>query len=142
MKKILALAATLAVSTAALADHHGRGREQVNGFPSMYDLGIGVATFTGDGYLVIVSKNSRAPIAIMTYEVAESMLTLRDISPPTFASQESKDCQIANSGLYRMDDIEGGFNLVVEKDPCADRARLLPRFTFKDYVRPEPAEAP
>jgi len=136
MKKFLVSAILLATSSAALADHHGRGMEQVNGFPGMYDLGIGVATFTGDDYLVIVSKNSRAPITILTYVVDDGVLTIKDVSPPTFVSAEDKACQLANSGTYKIVDIEAGFTLETIEDPCARRAGLMTRFTYSDYVRP------
>jgi len=131
-----ALALALAASPAA-ADHHGRGQEQLNGFPGIYDLGIGTGTFTGDGYFIASSASANVAIGVWRYEVRDGELLLLDISPPAFFNDEVKACVSANWATYTMVDVAGGFDLEAKDEPCPQRAGLFTRATFKDYVRPD-----
>ncbi|KPQ20740.1 MAG: hypothetical protein HLUCCX21_07545 [Porphyrobacter sp. HL-46] len=82
IKKIIVGAIALCIAAGAQADHHGRGREQLNGFPGIYDLGQGVATFTHDGHWVVTSRDARVAITIMTYAIKDGVMTIGTISPP------------------------------------------------------------
>jgi len=141
MKKTLALAALLASAAfPAQADHHGRGKEQLNGFPGIYKIGPGTATFTGDGFLVIVIDSSNVAAAIFTYAIDDMVMTVKDVSPPAFFSAEAQACVTGNAATYAMTDQEHGFTLAAKDEPCAPRLGLFDKAEFVDYVRPAPKE--
>lgn len=141
MKRIMALTALATftmLTMPARADHHGRGREQLNGFPGIYNFGPGRATFTDDGYVIMVNQSSNVAVSVMTYAIADGVMTLRDVSPPAFLPPDVRTCLRENAGSYAMVDQEGGFSLEVRNDPCPARARLFNQTRFADYVRPAP----
>ena len=137
MKYLMAGALALALATGAQADHHGRGAEQLNGFPGVYDIGLGVATFTHDGYWVITSRDARVAVTVMTYTIEDGVMTIGTLSPPPFLPEEAQACLRDNGATYAIVDKEGGFDLKPIEDPCPQRAGLLQRFSFTDYQRPE-----
>ncbi|MEO0872804.1 MAG: hypothetical protein AAFY19_12725 [Pseudomonadota bacterium] len=139
MKKfIAAIVLALGLASAAHADHHGRGKEQLNGFPGLYDLGpAGRATFTHDGILVVSLKSSDAAITVMDYTVKDQVLTVKMVSAPAFFPAEQQQCMKDKPGIYEMVDIENGFTLKVQDDPCAARPMLMQRTPWTDYKRPE-----
>ena len=137
-KFVAAAVVALGFASVAHADHHGRGKEQLNGFPGLYDLGpAGRATFPHDGYLVISLKSSDAAITVMEYEVTDQVLKVKMVSPPSFVPAALQQCMIDNPGVYEMVDIENGFRLKVQEDPCAVRPGLMQRTPWTDYKRPE-----
>lgn len=133
---LLGLAA-LATTAPLSADHHGRGKEQVNGFPGVYDVGSGRMTFAGDGYAIVVLRSSQVPVAIYSYKITDGYMTILDVSSPTFFAADDRKCAMKQYGTYLIHDIEGGFQLIPIHDPCEAREKLLTRDIYKDYVRPE-----
>ena len=141
MKPIMRLAAVAVCGLATMpahADHHGRGREQLNGFPGIYNVGPGRVTFTDDGYAIIVNQSSNVAISVMTYAISDGVMTLRDVSPPAFLPAAVRSCLRENAATYAMIDQENGFSLEVRNDPCPPRARLFDQMRLTDYVRPDP----
>lgn len=130
----IGIAATLA--SPALADHHGRGAEQLNGFPGVYDVGAGRVTFTDDGYMVVSTSSANVAVAIWHYRVIDGVLQLRDASPPAFLPDAVRTCMRENWSSYTIVDLEGGFRLEPIEEPCPPRERLLTASEFSDYQRP------
>ena len=142
MQKIFAIAAlSIALAMPAHADHHGRGKEQLNGFPGIYTLRLGTATFTHDGYLVMVVDSSNVAVSVMSYSIEDGVMTLQDVSPPAFLPEEVQACVRENAATYDMIDQEHGFKLAVKDEPCAARGNIFNDLEFRDYVRPEEREA-
>jgi len=129
-----------AAASAGFADHHGRGREQLNGFPGIYVHPQITLTFTGDGYLITTVNASNVAAAVQSYSVADGVLTVQDVSPPAFYPEAVAACARTNAATYRIEHIEGGIHLAALDEPCPPRGDLLSRFDFADYVRPEPAD--
>lgn len=121
---------------AGLADHHGRGAEQVNGFPGVYVHPQITLTFTADGYLITTVNESNVTAGIQTYRVADGILTVQDVSPPAFYPQDVANCVRENPATYQINDLESGFSMTAIDEPCPPRAGLLSRFELRDYVRP------
>jgi len=140
MKKLILGVVALVCATSALADHHGRGREQLNGFPGVYDIGPATATFTHDGHWVVTSKDARVAVTIMTYAISDGVMTIGTLSPPPFAPQAAQACMRSTPATYAIVDREGGFSLKVLSDPCPLRPDVLQRFDFTDYERPAQAQ--
>jgi len=133
---ITAGALALLTSSLALGAHHGRGAEQVNGFPGVYVHPQITMTFTGDGYLITTVNASNVTAGIQTYTVADGILTVQDVSPPAFYSQVMADCVRDNPATYQINDLPDGFSMTAIDEPCPPRAGLLTRFELRDYVRP------
>ncbi|MEN0653213.1 MULTISPECIES: hypothetical protein [Hyphobacterium] len=138
MKRTAITAGALALLTSSLAlgDHHGRGAEQVNGFPGVYVHPQITMTFTGDGYLITTVNASNVTAGVQTYTVADGILTVQDVSPPAFYSQDMADCVRDNPATYQINDLPDGFSMTAIDEPCPPRAGLLTRFELRDYVRP------
>jgi hypothetical protein len=126
----------LITASASFADHHGRGAEQVNGFPGVYVHPQFTLTFTGDGYLISTVNASNVAAGVQTYSVADGILTVQDVSPPAFYPDEVANCVRENPATYRINDVESGFSMTAIDEPCPPRAGLLTRFELSDYVRP------
>lgn len=126
----------------ALADHHGRGKEQLNGFPGIYTIERPQATvtFTHDNYVIFVVNSTKVVSAIMNYEIGDGVMTLQDISPPAFFPDVVQECMRASAAKYAMIDIENGFSLSLVDEPCPPRARFLDGVTFIDYQKPNAGE--
>ena len=137
MKYITAAIIALSTAAAVSADHHGRGQEQLNGFPGIYRAAFGTFTFTGDGYLSIVVNSSNVTAAIYTYSIDEGMIGLRDVSPPAFFPEAQAACARENFGVYAITDREGGFTFTLVDDPCPARVNLINGQLLDDYIRPE-----
>ena len=119
MKKLFAIAAlACAFAMPAQADHHGRGKEQLNGFPGIYTLRLGTATFTHDGYLVMVVDSSNVAVNVMSYAVEDGVMTLQDVSPPAFLPGEVQACVTQNAATYDMVDQPHGFTLAMKNCPA------------------------
>ncbi|MEE2526192.1 hypothetical protein V0U79_07420 [Hyphobacterium sp. HN65] len=137
MKYFTAAIIALGLAASVQADHHGRGQEQLNGFPGIYRAGFGTFTFTGDGYLSIVVNSSNVTAAIYRYSIDEGVMALRDISPPAFFPEEQAACALDNDGVYEITDRAGGFTFTLIEDPCPARVNLINGRDLDDYVRPE-----
>ena len=129
-------ALSLLASSFTLADHHGRGAEQVNGFPGVYVHPQFTMTFTADGYLITTVNSSKVAAAVQTYSVADGVLTVQDVSPPAFYPEPVATCARENPATYQINDLPDGFSMTAIDEPCPPRAGLLTRFELRDYVRP------
>lgn len=133
---ITAGALALLASSLALADHHGRGAEQVNGFPGVYVHAQFTLTFTADGYLISTVNASNVTAAVQTYAIADGVMTVQDVSPPAFYPEAVATCVRENAATYQINDLPDGFSMTAIEEPCPPRAGLLTRFELRDYVRP------
>lgn len=134
---LLALTLLLGASTPVLADHHGRGHESTKGFPGIYTSPRMTLTFTGDGHMIAVLNHSRVAAMVGSYRVEDNTVTVKDLSPPAFASAQEQECNKANAARYALEDDGEALSWSLIEDPCAGRARLFNGMRMNHYVRPQ-----
>ena len=121
----------------AVADHHGRGQEQLNGFPGSYTVGTqATVTFTHDNHVIFVANAAKVVVTVMSYEINDGVMTLQDVSPPAFFPDSVQECTRTSAGEYTITDIENGFSLSRLDEPCPPRGRIIDGVTFVNYEKP------
>lgn len=143
MKKLVAsLIIALFSTSIAMADHHGRGKEPMDGFPGIYDAGRVMLTFTGDGHIILVHTDSNVAVSVHGYNYSKDesgeRLVIQDVSPPAFYGEELATCTHDNAGTYRIERTEASFKIIAVDEPCTRRGELWAMLTLAPYERQGP----
>ena len=144
MKKLLLCVLLLVAGASAgmagsWADHHGRGKEPTDGFPGVYESGRVMATFTGDGHIILVHTDSNVAVSVHSYiytkEADLESLVIQDVSPPAFYGEELAACTRDNAGTYRIERLGQTFKVIAVEEPCKRRGELWAMLTLSPYAR-------
>ena len=76
-------------------------------------------------------------MTVLKYSFADSVLKVKDVSPPPFFSKEEKLCSMEKDGSYTVLDSTDHITFKKIEDPCNRRSGLLNNLKVYKYKRPE-----